>query len=96
MMLVTMAASHPVEILGFGAAPGASPGVPLRSADIAGAALPGRHQATPLEALRSFLGAQRTPYRPSAVMTVQTAPRRTALRIEYPAPGQLGLLGSPG
>jgi hypothetical protein len=96
MTLVTMAASHPVDILGFGAAPapGASPSVPVRSADVAGDAGRG-HQAATMHALRSFLDAQRTPYRPSAVMTVQTAPR-AVLRIEYPAPSPLGLLGSPG
>jgi hypothetical protein len=98
MTLVTMAASHPVDILGFGTtpAPGASPGVPVRSADVTVAAEPGSHHATTLQALRSFLDAQRTPYRPSAVTTVQTASRRTVLRIEYPAPSPLGLLGSPG
>jgi hypothetical protein len=94
--LVTLAASHPLNIIGFGAAqaPGASTGLPLRSADITGAAMTGRPAATTQE-LRGFLAVQRPPYRPSRFPVIQTA-SRTVIRIEYPAPSPLGLLESHG
>jgi hypothetical protein len=94
--LVTLAHSHPVDILSFGANPaGASPGVPLRSAEIAGAPGPGRTPAASVQTLRSFLSAQQTPYHPS-IVAVQTASGRTVLRVGYPAPSLLGLLGTHG
>ena len=95
--LVTLAHSHPVDIISFGTnQPGASPGVPLRSAEIAGAPGPGSTPAASVQTLRSFIGAQQPPYRPSAIVAVQTASRRTVLRVEYPAPSLLGLLGPHG
>jgi hypothetical protein len=95
--LVTLAHSHPVDIISFGThQPGASPGVPLRSAEIAGAPGPGSTPAASVQTLRSFISAQQPPYRPSAIVAVKTASRRTVLRIEYPAPSLLGLLGTHG
>ena len=95
--LVTLADSHPVDIISFGTqAPGASPGIPLRSAEIVGAAVTGGPGTASVQALRAFLGAQQMPFRPSAMAAVQTASGRTALRIQYPAPSPLGLLGSHG
>jgi hypothetical protein len=97
VMLVTLAHSHPVDILSFGTSQaGASPGVPLRSAEITGAPGPGSTPAASVQILRSFIGAQQPPYRPSAIVAVKTASRRTVLRIEYPAPSLLGLLGTHG
>jgi hypothetical protein len=95
--LVTLAHSHPVDIISFGTSqPGASPGVPLRSAEIAGAPGPGSTPAASVQTLRSFLGAQQPPYRPSVIVVAKTASRRTVLRVEYPAPSLLGLLGTHG
>jgi hypothetical protein len=95
--LVTLAHSHPVEIISFGTnQPGASPGVPLRSAEIAGAPGPGSTPATSVQILRSFISSQQPPYHPSAIVAVKTASRRTVLRVEYPAPSLLGLLGPHG
>jgi hypothetical protein len=95
--LVTLAHSHPVDILSFGTSqPGASPGVPLRSAEIAGAPGPGSTPAASVHTLRSSISSQQPPYRPSAIVAVKTASRRTVLRIEYPAPSLLGLLGTHG
>jgi hypothetical protein len=95
--LVTLAHSHPVDIISFGThQPGASPGVPLRSAEIAGAPGPGSTPAVSVQTLRSFLSVQQPPYRPSAIVAVKTASRRTVLRVEYPAPSLLGLLGPHG
>jgi len=94
--LVTLAHSHPVHIISFGTnQAGASPGVPLRSAEIAGAPGPGSTPAASVQTLRSFLSAQQPPYRPS-VIAVTTASGRAVLRVEYPAPSLLGLLGTHG
>jgi len=94
--LVTLAHSHPVDIISFGAnQAGASPGVPLRSAEIAGAPGPGSTPAVSVLTLRSFLSSQQPPYRPS-IVAVTTASRRTVLRVGYPAPSLLGLLGTHG
>ena len=99
--LVTLAALHPLDIIGFGGpGHGASAGVPLRSADITGASIaraapPGSRQPASLPSLETILRAQRPPYLPSSLETVRTSPRRVVLRIEYPAPSPLGLLGPP-
>jgi len=94
--LVALAHRHPVDIISFGAnQAGASPGVPLRSAEIAGAPGPGSTPAVSASTLRSFLSAQQPPYRPSNA-AVTTASRRTVLRVGYPAPSLLGLLGTHG
>jgi hypothetical protein len=94
--LVALSHSHPVNIISFGAnQAGASPGVPLRSAEIAGAPGPGSTPAASALALRSFLSSQQPPYRPS-IVAVTTASRRTVLRVRYPAPSLPGLLGTHG
>jgi hypothetical protein len=95
--LVTLAHSYPVDIISFGTnQAGASPGVPLRSAEIAGAPGPGSTPAVSVQTLRGFLSVQQPPYHPSAIVAVKTASRRTVLRVEYPAPSLLGLLGTHG
>ena len=94
--LVTLAHNYPVDIIGFGAnQAGASPGVPLRSAKIAGAPGPGSTPAASVLTLRRFLRAQQPPYRPS-IVAVTPAAGRTVLRVGYPAPSLLGLLGTHG
>jgi hypothetical protein len=96
VMLVTLAHNHPVDIISFGAnQAGASPGVPLRYAEITGAPGPGSTPAVSIITLRRFLSAQQPPYRPS-IVAVTTASRRTVLRVGYPAPSLLGLLGTHG
>jgi hypothetical protein len=96
-MLVTLSSSHPVDIISFGTnQPGASPGVPLRFAEIAGAPGPGRTPAASVRELRRFLVAQQTTYHPSMIAVAQAASRRTVLRVGYPAPSLLGLLGTHG
>src|SRR5215831_13710407 len=96
VVLVTLAHDHPVDIISFGAnQAGASPGVPLRSAEITGAPGPGGTPAVSVTRLRSFLSSLRPPYRPS-IIAVTNASRRTVLRVGYPAPSLLGLLGTHG
>jgi hypothetical protein len=96
-MLVTLSSSHPVDIISFGTnQAGASPGVPLRFAEIAGAPGPGSTPAASVQELRRFVAAQQATYHPSVIAVVQTASRRTVLRVGYPAPSLLGLLGTHG
>jgi hypothetical protein len=91
-----LATPYHVDITGFGApAAGASPGVPLRSADIVPAAAgPGGDPAT-LDSVKRFLLAQQTAFRPADVTTVRLASGQTVLRVEFTAPSPLGLLGAP-
>jgi hypothetical protein len=94
--LVTLSHTYPVDVINFGGSPasGVSKDVPLRFAEITGAAV-GGHRPASIRALRVFLNAQRTPYHPSWMTTLRVA-SRTVLRVEYPAPSPLGLLGSHG
>jgi len=95
--LVTLAAVRPLDIVGFGSpGPGAGAGVPLRSAEITRAAAGDPGHPASLSRLATILRAQRPPYLPSSITTVLTSPRVAVLRIEYPAPSPLGLLGSGG
>ena len=98
-LLVTLAAlAHlrPLDITGFGGpSPGASAGVPLRSAEITGAAPPGSRHPVPLRSLMVVMQAQRAPYVPSSLEMVRI-PGGAVLRIGYPVPSPLGLLTSGG
>jgi hypothetical protein len=92
--LATLAHLHPLNIVGFGSpSPGASPGVPLRSADITGAAPAGSGPVS-LHGLMTVLQAQRPPYLPSALEIVRIPSSGAVLRIGFPVPSPLGLLGS--
>ena len=87
VVLAALAALHPLDITGFGRpSPGASAGVPLRSADIAGAAPPGPGAPVSLRGLMTILQAQRSPYLPSSLAIVRTGPAGPVLRIGYPGP----------
>jgi hypothetical protein len=94
--LATLAATHPLDVIGFGGpSRGASTGVPLRWAEVTAAAPPGSRRSASLRRLMKDLRAQRPPYMPSSLAIVQTSPGRTVLRIQSPVPSPLGLL-SPG
>jgi hypothetical protein len=91
-----LATPYHLDITGFGApAAGASPGVPLRSADISPAPAGGGRDAATLNSVKRFLLAQQTPFRPAHVTTVRLASGQTVLRVEFTAPSPLGLLGAP-
>jgi hypothetical protein len=98
-LLVTLAAlAHlrPLDITGFGGpSPGASAGMPLRSAEITGAAPPGSRHPVSLHSLMVVMQAQRAPYVPSSLEIVRI-PGGAVLRIGYPVPSPLGLLRSGG
>ncbi|MGE5291186.1 MAG: hypothetical protein ACM3ML_29105 [Micromonosporaceae bacterium] len=95
--LNALAARHRMRIVSFGTAvPGASSGIPLRSAEISpGGPRPVDGGATALRSALAFLRAQRPPYVPGHLRHVTLAGGRPALWIEFGAPSQLGLLASP-
>jgi hypothetical protein len=82
--LAAMAAAEPVRIQAFGGGgPGAGPGTPLRTAEIAA-------PAATAQAMLAFVHAQRAPYLP-----VRSGLSRGVLTLEFTAPSPLGLLQSP-
>jgi hypothetical protein len=96
--ITEMASVHPMYIINFGSvAPGADPDLPLRFADFAES---GRahgqfgRSAGYVRSTVSFLHAQRIPFRPAHVATVHLPGGAKALRVEFPAPSPLGLLGA--
>jgi hypothetical protein len=94
-VMAGLAAQRPVSVVTFGdLAPGASPGIPLRAADLAqtgGTA--GPNPAAQMRWMVAFLRAQRDPYLAAHIQTVRLAGGPEVLRIEFAAPSPLGLLG---
>jgi len=94
--LGALASLYHVDVVGFGApAAGASPGVPLRSADISAAPAGRGGDAATLTSVKRFLLAQQASFRPADVTIVRLAGGQTVLHVEFTAPSPLGLLGAP-
>jgi hypothetical protein len=95
VVIAGLAARWPVSVAAFGdLAPGASPGIPLRSADLAPVgATASAVTAAHMRAMVAFLRAQRDPYLAAHIQTVRRARGRYVLRIEFAAPSPPGLLG---
>ena len=93
--VANLASLHPVTIVAFGdACPGASPGIPLRSADLAETGGPPLTPTSPyIRNVLKQLSSTTPPYRPATVALVPTAGGQKALRIEFTAPSPLGLSG---
>ena len=92
--LAALATLHRVDVVDFpAAASGASPGLPLRAADIAPAGPGTRHRPNTVASLARFLRNQLAPFRPASITIVRLASGRQVLRVEYGAPSPLGLLG---
>ncbi|MBV9094275.1 MAG: hypothetical protein JO132_10425 [Streptosporangiaceae bacterium] len=86
--LSALAARMPLRLVAFGdASPGASPGIPLRGAEIAAP------QAGGLAAMLAFLKAQRSPYLPAKAGIVGSAAGEPVLTVQFNTPGPLGLGG---
>ncbi len=94
-VFAALATMYRVQVVDFPAtAPGASPGMPLRAADIAPAAGPGtRQRPTTMASLASYLRHQLSPYQPERITVVRLANRKPVLRVDYGVPSPLGLLG---
>jgi hypothetical protein len=87
--ILSLATLHPVDVLAFGdSAPGASAGMPLRSADLA--------ETVGATALRDWLASlhgQKYPWAPALTETIRLH-GKPVLLIEFAAPTPLGLLAS--
>ena len=89
--LASLAVSYPVNVMSFGdAGPGAAAAMPLREMEIAGTGSPA-YRAAELQHIRSSVLAQHSVFLPAHVSLVRLA-GGAALRIEFGAPGPLGLL----
>jgi tetratricopeptide (TPR) repeat protein len=91
-LLVTLAVlaglrlGHPLRIISFGEPdPGASAGVPLRSAELAG---------PPSQALLAFLRAQHAPYLAAVIRAIRLDGGQAGVRIGFASPSPLGLLAT--
>jgi hypothetical protein len=87
--ITSLATLHPVDILAFGdSAPGASAGIPLRSAELSesvGAAV--------VQKWLGFLRVQKNPFLPAVMQTIRVG-GKPVLLIEFAAPTPLGLFAS--
>jgi hypothetical protein len=91
-----LAGRHPIRILTFGdSGPGASAGMPLRSAEVieAGSAASGSSPAS-VQVLLGIVRAQGHPYVPAYTQATRLG-GRTVLLIEFAAPSTLLLLNPP-
>lgn len=88
--LVNLTAQYRVRVLTFGdEGPGASPGIPLRYAEIAISVVGGRPGgAPPLPAVLTYLRAQIPPFRPASIAVAG----QSVLGIEFAAPSPPGLV----
>ena len=88
--LAALAAEQPVQVGAFGdSGPGASAGVPLRSAVITGAA---RADPAAVADMLTFVRAQRPPYLPARSQIEPGAGGASVLSIQFAAPSPMGLL----
>src|SRR5215472_794436 len=96
-IIASLAVRRMISVVSFGdLAPGASPGIPFRSADLAAPSSGAGHD--PVHEVRwmaAFLRAQRAPFLAGSIQTVRLAGGRIVLRVEFAAPSPLGLLASP-
>jgi hypothetical protein len=93
-VFAALATMHTVDVADFPAsAAGATPGMPLRTADIAPAGPGNRHRPNTMGSLARFLQDQLAPYRAARITVIRLASGQQVLRVEFGAPSPLGLLG---
>ena len=91
--IVGLAAERPVSIVAFGdLPPGASPGIPFRSADLAPPAGMAGSKRAAEGRWSAFLHAQQGQYLAAHITMVALAGGRNILHVEFSAPSPLGLL----
>jgi hypothetical protein len=93
--LADLAARNPVRVIAFGAAgPGASPGTPLRSMDLAEATgAHGRVSGSYVRSMLAVLREQRGSKFAALTDSLHLYESRNVLRVEFLAPSPLNLLG---
>jgi hypothetical protein len=88
LLLIAMAAVRPISVQAFGdRGPGASPGIPLRSADLAPTG-----RAPKIKWMLALLHARRGLDKPAHIRLIRLTGGRHALRIVFTTPSPLGLL----
>ena len=89
-----LAAGHPLRVIDFAAGPaGRSPGLPLRTADIAPAGFGTVRQPDNLRLLARLLLAEPARYRPASLTRLRLPGGTVVLRLTFTAPSPLGLGG---
>jgi hypothetical protein len=96
-LIASMAARQMIVVVSFGdLAPGASPGIPFRSADLAApVTVAGPDPASQVQRMAAFARAQQAPYLATNIRKVRLTSGRIGLQIEFAAPSPLGLLAAP-
>jgi hypothetical protein len=98
LVLASLAARQPIIIVQFGnPGPGASPGVPLRFADLA-QSVPAAHMGSSSayeRAVRADLNAVNAQIRPAGAVTAAVQ-GQTVLQVQFTAPSPLGLFSTQG
>ena len=93
-VFAALATMYRVQVVDFAApAPGASAGMPLRTADIAPASPGTRHDSNVMAAMARYLRNQQPPFQPEHITVVRLASGQRVLRVEYGAPSPFNLLG---
>ena len=88
--IATLAGQGPVRVVAFGdSGPGASPGAPLRLAELAS---PPGAKSGYLQSVLALLRAQQAPYLANSVTLAQLSGGQQIVRIEFSAPSPLGLV----
>ncbi len=97
-ILATMATLYAVHIAEFGpSAPGAGPGVPLRTVELAGPAGAAWSSDSGYgRSVLAFLRQQVPPFRPSSIEPSRLASGQPVLQVMFTAPSPFGLLHSQG
>jgi hypothetical protein len=88
IMLAMLASEHSWQVVAFG---GAAPGVPLTDAPLRQMTITGP-DAQAVAAALAMVRAQLAPYAPAQSAVVELDGSQPALRIDFAAPGPLGLL----
>jgi hypothetical protein len=95
LTLAELASQRPISVVSFGdLAPGASPGIPLRSVDLAVTGVQGSaNGAAHVQLTSAFVHGLGGFYLSARIQMVQVAGGRNVLRIAFTAPSPLGVLG---
>ncbi len=96
LTLAELASQWPVTIMAFGdRAPGASPGIPFRSADLVVTdSKAGPAPAGQMRLMSDFVHQLGDYFASAHIQTVQLADGQDVVRIAFTAPGRFGLLGT--
>jgi hypothetical protein len=94
---LALATIHPLSVVAFGdSGPGAAPGVPLRSLELATPSKTAAGRPLTVRGMLALVNRQHPPYHPARAGRMRLRDGQTVIRIEFAAPSPLGLLGTGG